>query len=242
LVIDIYIKLKNIMKKIIRMTESDLTRLVKRVIQEQALVSQLTSVDNVKPTSQAQAQLKIADTAKLLRSVDTVKPSSKSAENPTSSIAKTTTQSDDVKMRQGLDKLIGIGRGFNYEEICNFCKQQKNLETNNPRAKKAAREFAQAIKGLENPLSNFGGYTNEKSSAVQAGQALERNLKTATDICTMIQYYSYPSYGGTQEEFCEAVGGELKGKFDASTNFSELFGLPFYRIVNKVGYKPISEY
>ena len=224
------------------MTESDLTRLVKRVIQEQALVSQLTSVDNVKPTSQAQAQLKIADTAKLLRSVDTVKPSSKSAENPTSSIAKTTTQSDDVKMRQGLDKLIGIGRGFNYEEICNFCKQQKNLETNNPRAKKAAREFAQAIKGLENPLSNFGGYTNEKSSAVQAGQALERNLKTATDICTMIQYYSYPSYGGTQEEFCEAVGGELKGKFDASTNFSELFGLPFFRIVSKVGYKPISEY
>ena len=230
------------MKKIIRMTESDLTRLVKRVIQEQAQVSQLRSVDNVKPTSQAQAQLKIADTAKLLRSVDTVKPSSKSAENPTSSIAKTTTQSDDVKMRQGLDKLIGIGRGFNYEEICNFCKQQKFLETNNSRAKKAAREFAQAIKGLENPLSNFGGYTNEKSSAVQAGQALERNLKTATDICTMIQYYSYPSYGGTQEEFCEAVGGELKGKFDASTNFSELFGLPFYRIVNKVGYKPISEY
>ena len=124
----------------------------------------------------------------------------------------------------------------------NFCKQQKFLETNNSRAKKAAREFAQAIKGLETPLSNFGGYTNEKSSAVQAGQALERNLKTATDICTMIQYYSYPSYGGTQEEFCEAVGGELKGKFDASTNFSELFGLPFYRIVNKVGYKPISEY
>ncbi len=231
------------------MTESDLTRLVKRVIQEQALVSQLTSVDNVKPTSQAQAQLRSVDTVKptsqaqaQLRSVDTVKPSSQSAVKPTSSTSKTTTQSDDVKMRQGLGKLIGIGRGFNYEEICNFCKQQKNLETNNPRAKKAAREFAQAIKGLENPLSNFGGYTNEKSSAVQAGQALERNLKTATDICTMIQYYSYPSYGGTQEEFCEAVGGELKGKFDASTNFSELFGLPFYRIVNKLGYKPISEY
>ena len=224
------------------MTEADLTKLVQRVIQEQSQVSQLRSVDNVKPTSQAQAQFKIADTAKLLRSVDTVKPSSQSAVKPTSSTAKTTTQSDDVKMRQGLGKLIGIGRGFNYEEICNFCKQQKNLETNNPRAKKAAREFAQAIKGLENPLSNFGGYTNEKSSAVQAGQALERNLKTATDICTMIQYYSYPSYGGTQEEFCEAVGGELKGKFDASTNFSELFGLPFFRIVSKVGYNPISEY
>lgn len=214
------------------MTESDLTRLVKRVIQEQALVSQLTSVDNVKPTSQAQSQL---------RSVDTVKPSSQSAVKPTSSTAKTTTQSDDVKMRQGLDKIVGIGRGFNYEEICNFCKQQKFLEKNNPRAAKAAKEFAQAIEGLENPFSNFGGWTNEKSSASQAGQALERNLKTATDICTMIQYYSYSSYGGTQEEFCEAVGGELKGKVDASTNFSEILGGPLFRILNKVGYKPISE-
>ena len=33
---DIYIKLKNIMKKVIRMTEADLTKLVKSVIQEQA--------------------------------------------------------------------------------------------------------------------------------------------------------------------------------------------------------------
>jgi hypothetical protein len=42
LVIDIYIELKNIMKKVIRMTESDLTRLVKRVIKEQEDIANLS--------------------------------------------------------------------------------------------------------------------------------------------------------------------------------------------------------
>ncbi len=53
---DIYYKLKNNMKKIIRMTESDLTNLVKRVIEEQSQVSQqLRSVDNVKTTTPKQS-------------------------------------------------------------------------------------------------------------------------------------------------------------------------------------------
>lgn len=43
---DIYIKPKNIMKKIIRMTESDLTRLVRRVIKEQS--TSPTTPDEIK--------------------------------------------------------------------------------------------------------------------------------------------------------------------------------------------------
>ena len=37
------------MKKVIRMTEADLTKLVKRVIEEQSQVSQIKSVDVIKP-------------------------------------------------------------------------------------------------------------------------------------------------------------------------------------------------
>ena len=55
------------MKKTIRLTESDLTRLVKRVIEEQS--AQIKSVETVKPApKQSTVQIK---------SVDTVKPLSK---------------------------------------------------------------------------------------------------------------------------------------------------------------------
>ena len=40
---DIYIKLKNNMKKIIRMSESDLAKLVRKVIKEQSMVSSMSS-------------------------------------------------------------------------------------------------------------------------------------------------------------------------------------------------------
>jgi hypothetical protein len=56
------------MKKIIRMTESDLTNLVKRVIEEQS--AQIKSVDNVKTTTPKQSTGQI-------KSVDTVKPAPK---------------------------------------------------------------------------------------------------------------------------------------------------------------------
>jgi len=42
-VIDIYIKLKNNMKKIIRLSESDLAKLVRKVIKEQSMVSSMSS-------------------------------------------------------------------------------------------------------------------------------------------------------------------------------------------------------
>jgi hypothetical protein len=207
------------MKKVIRLTESDLVRLVNRVIKEQSQVSQIRSVDTVKPSSQSQVSQ--------IRSVDTVKPSSQSAVKPTSATAKP----DNSNLKNTLNKLVGVGTGDRYQEICKVCNQQTNLDMNNPRAKKAAREFAQAIKGLESTFSNFGGsgsFADKDSSAFKAGQALEKNLETAEDICTTIKYYN--SYGGG-EEFCEAVRGELKYKFDSSSNSDELIGIPIYRIL-----------
>jgi len=208
------------MKKVIRLTEADLTRLVKRVIKEQSQVSQIRSVDAVKPSSQSQV-------SQQLRSVDTVKPSSQSAVKPTSTTAKPA----NSDLKNTLSKLVGVGDGKSYQEICKVCNQQTNLDMNNPRAKKAAREFAQAIKGLESTFSNFGGsgpFADKDSSAFKAGQALEKNLETAEDICTTIKYYN--SYGGG-EEFCEAVRGELKYKFDSRSNSDELIGIPIYRIL-----------
>jgi hypothetical protein len=219
------------MKKVIRLTESDLTRLVKRVIQEQA---QLRSVDSVKPSSQSQGSAQ-------LRSVDSVKPSrpmtgsqlNKMMSDTSDSMAKyATAKPADSLLKTALKKLVGVGNRGNYQEICKLCNQQTNLDVNNPKAKKAAQEFAKAIKGLKSTFSNFGGYVNKDSSASKAGQALENNLNTAEDICTMIKYYN--SYGGG-EEFCEAVRGEQKYTFDNSTNEREMIGNPIYRIVN--GYK-----
>jgi hypothetical protein len=244
------------MKKTIRLTESDLTRLVKRVIQEQA---QLRSVDAVKPSSQSQgsAQLRSVDSVKpssqsqgsaQLRSrsmtgsdkmMDAVKPSSLtnlvnqsqgSAVKPTSATVKPT----NSNLKSTLEKLVGVGTGKSYQEICKVCNQQTNLDKNNPRAKKAAREFAQAIKGLESTFSNFGGsgpFADKDSSAFKAGQALEKNLENAEDICTTIKYYN--SYGGG-EEFCEAVRGEQKYTFDNSTNEREMIGNPISRILNRL--------
>jgi hypothetical protein len=60
LVIDIYIKLKSIMKKIIRMTEADLTKLVKRVIQEQAQIRSVT--DTMSKPAPKQSVGKLTDT------------------------------------------------------------------------------------------------------------------------------------------------------------------------------------
>jgi hypothetical protein len=228
------------MKKIIRLTESDLTRLVKRVIQEQA---QLRSVDAVKPSSQSQGSAQ-------LRSVDSVKPSSQSQgsaqlrsrsmtgsdkmmSDTSDSMAKyATAKPADSPLKTALKKLVGVGNRGNYQEICKLCNQQTNLDVNNPKAKKAAQEFAKAIKGLKNMFSNFGGFNIDKdSSASRAGQALENNLNTAEDICTMIKYYN--SYGGG-EEFCEAVRGEQKYTFDNSTNEREMIGNPIYRILNRL--------
>lgn len=65
------------MSKIIRMTESDLTNLVRRVIKEQS--AQIRSVDNVKTTTPKQSTVQI-------KSVDTVKPSSKQSMGTISSV------------------------------------------------------------------------------------------------------------------------------------------------------------
>ena len=146
------------MGKIIRLTESDLTRLVRRVIKEQS--------------------------------------------------------NNDLK--NILLKSIG-----NYKSVCSICSKQNNLDTNNPRARKAADEFERAIYGGENPLSNFGGGNNESSSASKAGMALEKNLTSAEDICTMIKYYGV--YYAGDESFCEALSGELRYKVDSTTNLELMF-------------------
>jgi len=156
------------MKKIIRLTESDLTRLVRRVIKEQA----------------------------------------------------------NNNLKNLLLKSVG-----NYKSVCSICSQQSNLDTNNPRARKAASGFQQAIYGGENPLSNFGGGENKNSSASKAGMALEKNLTSAEDICTMIKYYG--EYYGGDEDFCDALSGELKFKADSTTNLELMFINPIKNILSR---------
>ena len=156
------------MGKIIRLTESDLTRLVRRVIKEQA----------------------------------------------------------NNNLKNLLLKSVG-----NYKSVCSICSQQSNLDTNNPRARKAASGFQQAIYGGENPLSNFGGGENKKSSASKAGMALEKNLTSPEDICTMIKYYG--DYYGGDEDFCEALSGELKYKVDSTTNLELMFVNPIKNILSR---------
>ena len=196
------------MKKVIRITESDLKNLVKSVIKEQA-------------------------TEKLINgsSGTPIKSPLDMTSSKQSGMNGSTTQPANSNLKATLEKLVGVGSGDRYQEICKVCNQQTNLNMNNPKAKKAAQEFAQAIKGLESTFSNFGGsgsFADKNSSAFKAGQALERNLDTAEDICTTIKYYN--SYGGG-EEFCEAVRGELKYKMDAGSNSDELVGIPIFRIL-----------
>lgn len=162
------------MKKVIKLTENDLIRLVKRVMKEQS-----------QPNS---------------------------------------------NLKNILKQKVGSGSGSAYKEICKICSQQ-DLDISNPSAKKAAKEFDNAITGGENPLSNFGGNINKNSSASKAGNALENNLKSAEDICTMIQYYS--TYTGSGEDFCEAVSGELNYKFDSTSNLDLMVGGPIFNILNR---------
>ena len=156
------------MGKIIRLTESDLTRLVRRVIIEQSN----NDLKNI-----------------LLKSIR------------------------------------------DYKSVCNICSKQNNLDTNNPRARKAANDFEIAISGGENPLSNFGGGTNKNSSASKAGMALEKNLTSAEDICTMIKYYG--EYYAGDESFCEALSGELSYKVDSTRNLELMFINPIENILSR---------
>ena len=165
------------MKKIVRLTENDLVRLVKTILKEQA-----------KPNN---------------------------------------------NLKNILLQKVGTGTGGAYKEICKICSQQ-DLNIGNPSAKKAAQGFANAIAGGENPLSNFGGsgpYSNKNSSAYKAGKSLENNLKSAEDICTMIQYYS--TYTGSGEDFCDAVSGELNYKLNSTSNLDLMVGEPIYNILNR---------
>ena len=157
------------MRKIVRLTENDLSRIVKRVIKEQT----------------------------------------------------------NNNLKNLLLKSIG-----NYKSVCQLCSKQSNLDTNNPRARKAAQEFQQAIYGGENPLSNFGGGENKNSSASKAGMVLEKNLTSAEDICTMIKYYG--DYYGGDEDFCEALSGELKFKVDSTRNLELMFITPLKNILSRI--------
>jgi hypothetical protein len=157
------------MRKIVRLTENDLSRIVKRVIKEQT----------------------------------------------------------NNNLKNLLLKSIG-----NYKSVCQLCSKQSNLDTNNPRARKAAHEFQQAIYGGENPLSNFGGGENKNSSASKAGMVLEKNLTSAEDICTMIKYYG--DYYGGDEDFCEALSGELKFKVDSTRNLELMFITPLKNILSRI--------
>jgi len=162
------------MKKTIRLTETELVRLVKRIIREQ---SEVSSSDN---------------------------------------------------MKKGLQSIVNYGVKVDYRKVCNFCKKQ-NVSPQNPRAEKAAQEFSKLISGVENPFSNIAGFLNKESSAYKAGESISKNLKSAEDICSMIKYYS--KYSGTDEDFCEAVSGELSYKFDASTNLDYILGYPLAKIL-----------
>ena len=168
------------MKKIVRLTESDLVRIVKRVLNEQSV----------------------------------------------------STQPKVSELHTTLKNLVGAGTGRDYKKICEICSKQ-DLNIDNPRARKAANEFADAIEGGENPLSNFGGsgpYANTNSSAYKAGMAIQNNLKSAEDICTMIKYYS--TYSGSGEDFDEAVSGELSYKVDSTSNLNLMVGEPISNILS----------
>lgn len=162
------------MKKTIRLTEADLTRIIKRVIKEQAA---------------------------------------------------------DNSLKASLLKLVGAGTGRHYKQICALCSKQE-MNYNNSRAKKAANEFNAAIRGGDNPFSNFGGGVNKNSPAYKAGMAIQNNLQTAEDICDMIQYYS--TWTGSGEDFCEAVSGELNYKVDSTTNLDLMVGEPIFNVLNKI--------
>ncbi len=173
----IYSKLKNNMKKVIRMTEADLTKLVRRVISEQGAII----------------------------------------------------PGEEKDLRMKLQKLVGTGSGHEFKTICRMCSEYR-LDKNNPRAERAANEFDSAITGGENPFSNIAG-DNKKSSAYKAGMAISKNLKSAVDICTMIQNYKF--YTNQSESFCDAVQGELNYKVDSTSNLNLMVGIPIYNIVNK---------
>jgi hypothetical protein len=227
------------MKKIIRMTESDLTNLVKRVIEEQS--AQIKLVDTVKPApKQSMGQvIKSVDTVKpapkqsmgqVIKSVDNVKTSSQlTNKTATEKLGGAIIPGSEQDIKLKLTNFVGAGSGHNYKKICEYCGQL-SLDSNNQRAQNAAIEFERAIYGGENPFSNISG-NNKESSAYKAGMAIQKNLKTAVDVCTMIKFYK--DYAPGDESFCEAVSGELNYKIDSRSNLNLMVGKPIYNIVNK---------
>jgi hypothetical protein len=226
------------MKKIIRLTESDLTRLVKRVIEEQS--AQIKLVDNVKTApKQSTGQIKSVDTVKpapkqsmgqVIKSVDNVKTSSQlTNKTATEKLGGAIIPGSEQDIKLKLTNFVGAGRGHNYKKICEYCGQL-SLDSNNQRAQNAAIEFERAIYGGENPFSNISG-NNKESSAYKAGMAIQKNLKTAVDVCTMIKFYK--DYAPGDESFCEAVSGELNYKIAGTSNLDLMVGDPIYNIVNK---------
>jgi hypothetical protein len=226
------------MKKIIRLTESDLTRLVRRVIEEQS--AQIKLVDNVKTApKQSTGQIKSVDTVKpapkqsmgqVIKSVDNVKTSSQlTNKTATEKLGGAIIPGSEQDIKLKLTNFVGAGRGHNYKKICEYCGQL-SLDSNNQRAQNAAIEFERAIYGGENPFSNISG-NNKESSAYKAGMAIQKNLKTAVDVCTMIKFYK--DYAPGDESFCEAVSGELNYKIAGTSNLDLMVGDPIYNIVNK---------
>jgi hypothetical protein len=130
-------------------------------------------------------------------------------------------------IRTDLLKIVGYGRGVDYQKICDYCSKVSVPNSNN--AKVAALEFNKAITGVENPFNNMLS-VNKESGAFKAGQAITKNIKTPEELCDFVKNYEKYSLSG--ESFCDAVSGELNLKVDSSGNLTMMVGKPMYKVLN----------
>jgi hypothetical protein len=193
------------MSKIIRLTEADLTRIVRRVINEQSQI--VTSMGQTPNTKTNPGQLN----ATVSRAKPPVPKTNPSQINATVSMAKppvpkTQSGSQSVNGSEMEKAIIQAGNsGFKgVEAAVNFCKS-KNVP-NISKIDNIEQMIASAIDGVENPLNVMGG----SPGLQKVGQIIFRNISNTTELCSLLKHYYING-----EDFLTAMKGEINTKLDS---------------------------
>lgn len=207
------------MSKIIRLTEADLTRIVRRVINEQSqIVASMgqpprtkTNTGQINATvSRAQPPIpnnnrSVSNNATVSRAKPPIPKTNPSQINTTAS-SKPQSGSQSVSGSE-MEKAIlqGGNSGFKgVESAVNFCKS-KNVP-NISKIDNIEQMISSAIGGVENPLNVMGG----SPGLQKVGQIIVRNISNTTELCSLLKHYYING-----EDFLTAMKGEINTKLDS---------------------------
>jgi hypothetical protein len=193
------------MSKIIRLTEADLTRIVRRVINEQSqLVASMGQPPITKTNpGQINATVSRAQTPNTKTNPGQINTTVSRAKPP---IPKTQSGSQSVSGSEMEKAIMQAGNsGFKgVEAAVNFCKS-KNVP-NISKIDDIEQMISSAIGGVENPLNVMGG----SPGLQKVGQIIVKNISNTTELCSLLKHYYING-----ENFLTAMKGEINTKLDS---------------------------